>query len=497
MSRPMLELRGLSVRTAHGLTLVDQVSLCVPKGGSTCIIGETGSGKSLVAQAVMGLLPHGLSGDGTITLAGRLARADDVLALRGLWHSSVSLIPQEPGSALDPLIRVANQLGRQPAHALAALAEVDLPADTARLYPFQLSGGMAQRVLVANARLTDASLIIADEPTKGLDPPRVKQVIALLRALRDAGKTLLVITHDLAVARGLADGGHVAVMKDAAIVESGPPEVVLREPRHAYTRAWLAADPANWPACETCLHADDLVLAAHDLTFGYRPGAPLFEGLHIHVRRGEVLAVTGPSGKGKSTLGNVLLGLQKPTRGEVSWAGCDPYLDLTGGRRLRRRYQKLHQDPTTVFTPYRTLGDQLDDVGPGSLQKPHRANLQPLLERLKLRPALLHRRIGEVSGGEAQRLALARLLLMNPSLIVADEPTSRLDPIVQREAMLLLRDLVMERGLALILISHHADLVKAVSDTVLDMATDSHECVSLASKRECAKRAHRPPVQQR
>jgi peptide/nickel transport system ATP-binding protein len=477
VSAPILHVGDLSIRTESGALLVDHAFLSIPQGGSLCVIGETGSGKSLIAQAVMGLLPRGLMASGDIAVAGRRMQAGDRKAIRALWHSANSLIPQEPSSAFDPLMKVGRQLtlrdGSTEAATQAALAEVDLPHDTVQLYPFQLSGGMAQRVLVANARLTEASLIIADEPTKGLDPSRVAQVIDLLCSLRAAGKTLLVITHDVAVARGLAEGGHIAVMKDAAIVESGPTDEVLVRPSHPYTHAWLAADPSHWPICETCLNADYLVLAAHGLTFGYRPGAPLFEDLHIHVRSGEVLAVTGASGSGKSTLGNVLLGLQKPTRGDVSWAGCDPYIDLSGARRLRRRYQKLHQDPITVFTPHRTLGDQLYDVLKGASKGDREVRLQPLLDSLKLHPGLLLRRIGEVSGGEAQRLAIARLLLMSPSLIVADEPTSRLDPIVQREAIMVLRSLVADTGLALVLISHQSDVVKAVADNVLDLSARS------------------------
>lgn len=474
MNEPMLELRGLTVRVTGGATLVDRASLSIPKSGSLCVIGETGSGKSLLAQAIMGLLPQGLAVEGDIMVAGHQIPAKDAKSLRMLWHSATSLIPQEPGAAFDPLTRIGRQLAPGSRYAgpdtQTLLAEVDLPTDTVRLFPFQLSGGMAQRVLVANARLTDASLIVADEPTKGLDPTRIRQVIDLLLSLRAAGKTLLVITHDLAVARGLAEGGHLAVMKEAAIVESGPTDTVLTHPSHPYTRAWLAADPSRWPVCETCLTADDLVLAAHDLAFGYHPGAPLFQDLHIHVRRGEVLAVTGPSGCGKSTLANVLLGLQKPMRGDVSWAGCDPYIDLSGARRLRRRYQKLHQDPTTVFTSHRTLGEQLADVVQGSTGGAVIPHLPHLLDRLRLKPALLARHIDAVSGGEAQRLALARLLLMSPSLIVADEPTSRLDPIVQRETILLLRGLVADTGLSLVLISHQKDVIKAVADQILDLA---------------------------
>ncbi len=474
MNTPHLTIDSLRIASAKsaGQMLVDGVSLTIPKGKSLCVIGETGSGKSLVAQAVMGLLPPGLAVSGSIQIAtGTAINAGDVSALRGLWSHTTSIIPQEPGAAFDPLMRIGPQLGGWPqqsqAEISAALATVDLPASAKRLYPFQLSGGMAQRVLVAHAMLSDASLVIADEPTKGLDGPRIAQVIALLRHLRDSGKTVLVITHDLNVARGL--GGEVVVMRDGLIVERGEADQVLREPAHAYTRSWLAADPGHWAACETCLQADDIVLAAHHLTGGHDTAQPLFRDLHLHVHKGEVLAVVGPSGAGKTTLGNVLLGLMPPMSGEVSWAGCDPYRDPNGARRLRRRYQKLHQDPTTVFTPHRTMGAQLGDVVDVTRQALEPDHLPALMDRLKLSPQLLTRRVGEVSGGEAQRLALARLLLMNPALLVADEPTSRLDPIVQQQTMMLLRGIVAEDGLSLVLISHQRNLVTAVADEIVEL----------------------------
>jgi peptide/nickel transport system ATP-binding protein len=471
-SPPALRIDGLTVRDAEGRRPVADVALSIPAGGSLCIIGETGSGKSLVAQAIMGLLPHGLAAEGRVAFGeGSAMDARDGKRLRALWSRHMTMIPQEPGRAFDPLMRIGRQIASTGSRPLAsvgkAFAAVDLAPETADLYPFQLSGGMAQRALIAHALMTKAPLIIADEPTKGLDGPRVRQVITLLRGLIDARKSLLVVTHDLEVAHGL--GGEVAVMRDGAVVEQGPWDRIMHAPTHPYTRAWLDADPSRWPACAACLDADDMVLAGHGLTFGYDLARPLFRDLDLHVHRGEVLALVGPSGAGKSTLGQVLLGLQRPQAGEVSWAGCDPYRDPAGARRLRRRYQKLHQDPATVFVTHRTIGAQLDDVlgvDPGVSTSPQ---LPDILDRLKLAPVLLDRRIGEVSGGEAQRLAIARLLMLSPSLIVADEPTSRLDPIVQKETIDLLRGEVQRTGLALVLVSHNGALVQATADEVVEL----------------------------
>jgi len=481
MTGPALALDGLQVfdRARTSLLKIDRLAL--QPGEVLCVIGETGSGKSLLAQAAMGLLPEDLRARGVFRFAsGQTIEAQNRAALRNLWNRETCIVPQEPVAALDPLSRIRRQLvvPRIGLGIAGLLARVDLPAATGELYPFEISGGMAQRVLIANAAGSSAGLVIADEPTKGLDADRIERVVDLLRQLNADGKTLLVITHDLAVVRALA--GRVAIMKDGEIVETGGTQDVLSRPSHPYARAWLAADPRNWPACPTCLASDEVVLAAHDLSAGHHPRRPLFRNLDLHVHRGEVLAVTGPSGVGKSTLGNVLLGLLPPMRGEVSWGGCDILRDRRGLGRLRQRFQKLHQDPATVFAPHRDIGAQLRDVLAISAGRSDMEALQAVLERLRLAPSLLKRRIGEVSGGEAQRLALARLLMLEPWLIVADEPTSRLDPIVQRETMMLLRDCVAERGLSLVLISHNDELVRAVADTVLHLdgaGTTGHQSV--------------------
>ncbi len=475
MSPPISELitlEALTIRDAQGRICVDQVDLRAPVGRPLVIIGETGSGKSLIAQAILGLLPRGFTAAGAVTL-GRNPPIDaaDSRALQALWAREVMLLPQEPRAALDPTMRIGRQLAEAappgappPAKALAA---VSLAPEVAEAYPFALSGGMAQRVLISMALMSAAPLIIADEPTKGLDSDKVGQTIDLLLSLVAAGRALIVITHDLSVVRGL--GGDVAVLKDGRIVEQGAVESVFANPRHDYTRDWVAADPSSWPICERCHDPDSLALAAHGLSFRYGRGPLLFRDLDVHVPVGGVLGLTGPSGCGKSTLGNILLGLTPPSAGEVSWAGADPYRDPKARRRLRARYQKLHQDPAASFLPHRRIGQQFDDLAEVAPQARTADRLPEMLDRLKLQPVLLTRYPAEVSGGEAQRLALARLLLMEPALIVVDEPTSRLDPLVQRQTMDLLREIVEERALSLVLISHDLALVRAIADETISL----------------------------
>jgi peptide/nickel transport system ATP-binding protein len=472
MTAPQIAVSRLSIRDAAGRALVHDVSFSVARGEALVLIGETGSGKSLIAQAMMGLLPPGLAAEGTLALAGRppipLAQR---AGLHALWSRDTLLLPQEPAAALDPTMRLGRQLAVAGAGSSAppaeVLAAVDLPHAAATAYPFELSGGMAQRALVAVSLRSGAPVIIADEPTKGLDRDRIALATELLQGLVGRGRTLLVITHDLTVARGL--GGRMIVLREGRVVEQGNAANVLAAPEHPYTRAWLAADPLNWPLCQVCTEREDIVLAGHGLGFAWPRSRPLFKGIDLHLPRGGVLALLGASGSGKTTLGNILIGLRPPMAGEVSWAGADPYRDPRARRRLRLRYQKLHQDPGSAFLPSRTVGQQLADLREVVPTLDMAEALPPLMDRLRLSPALLARYPGEISGGEAQRFALARVLLLQPDIILADEPTSRLDPIVQRETMLLLREIVTESRMGLVLISHDLALARAVADDVLTL----------------------------
>lgn len=464
-----LTVSGLSIRDADGGTIIDDISFALPPGGALTLIGETGSGKSLVAQALFGLLPPGIAASGRIALGdGPPLAAADRRALAALWRTRLMLIPQEPAAALDPIMRVRRQmtLARLDDRAIdESLAAVGLSPETARAFGFELSGGMAQRVLVATALGTPAPVVVADEPTKCLDPDRVGQVIALLRRLQAEGRSLLVITHDRRVAGSMA--GRIAVLDGGRIVEQGDSRAVLAAPRSAYARAWLAADPETWTPCARDCDPGVLALSAHGLAFAWPGQIPLFRDLDLHLPRGSVLGLSGPSGCGKTTLGDVLLGLRRPTAGSVEWAGTDIVARPQAIRARRRRYQKLHQAPTAAFLPDLSLRRQfatLRQVVPGlDLER----DLPPLLDGLKLRPALLDRRPGEISGGEAQRMSIARILILEPDAIVADEPTSRLDPVVQRETMLLLRRYVDEKRLALLLVSHDHALLAAVADRTL------------------------------
>ncbi|MBM1817781.1 ABC transporter ATP-binding protein [Pseudosulfitobacter pseudonitzschiae] len=462
----MTLLKADDITVAQGGTpILHPVSLHLEPEEPLVVLGETGSGKSLLAQAIMGTLPRDLAARGRVVLGDHLLDAARPEGFRPHWGLRIAVLPQEPWLSLDPLMRAGRQvteahhlvrgLGTQDARAQAAtdLDRLGL-AHAGTRYPHELSGGMAQRVAIAAARAGGAGIVIADEPTKGLDAARRDEVADLLLAELARGGGLLVITHDLALARRI--GGRMIVLRAGRVVETGPTAAVMAAPTQAYTRDLIAADPENWPA-RNRRPAGAPVLTATRLAAG-RGGVRLFSDLSFDLSAGRILGVTGPSGCGKSTLGDVVLGLAPPAAGRVNRsAGLAP-----------TAFQKLYQDPVAAFPRHRTLGRTLADVAHRHGQP--RDRIDTLLPRLGLNPVLLTRTPGAVSGGELQRLALLRLLLVRPRFIFADEPTSRLDPITQKQVIDLLRDTAATEGCAIMLVSHDPELVARTADHVLSLA---------------------------
>lgn len=458
-----LAAKDIVVTSAEG-TPVKGVSLTLPPGACLTILGESGSGKSLLTKAIMGALPEDLVAKGSIEVMGFASSAADGAARRPLWGRKLSLLPQEPWLALDPTMRVREQVAE--VHALVkgenwAAARISSVRDlnvlglahAARAYPHVLSGGMAQRVTMAATRAGGAPILIADEPTKGLDAALRDNVLIDLRHIANAGGSVLTITHDVHVARVL--GGRVAVMLAGEIVEEGDAREILENPRHPYTRALLGADPASWlsvPAQPSAVP----VITAKSLTKSY-DGRVLFSGIDLTVGRGERLAIVGPSGAGKSTFGNVLLGLRKPDLGTVTFAaGLNP-----------TAFQKLYQDPIAAFPPAANLRQTLDD-----LVRRHRLNwadAERMMQTLRLDPRLLDRLPSQISSGELQRFAVVRVLLLEPALIFADEPTSRLDPIGQKQTFDLLLQAVASTSCALMVVTHNPDIARATGGRILQI----------------------------
>ena len=442
-----------------GTPLLKGASLRLAAGGALTLLGESGSGKSLLAHAIMGTLAAGLRAEGSVRIGSHRYDAADQQARQALWGREVALLPQEPWLALDPTMRVRQQVAET--HALVAglpkkeaaaaalrdLAQLDM-AHAAPLYPHQISGGMAQRVAFLATHAAGARLLIVDEPSKGLDSERRADILAMLRAAQAGGMAVLCITHDVWLARAL--GGDIAVMLDGDIVEQGEAQAVLARPAHAYTRALLAADPASWPVRTPGSAPGSIVARVDKLAKAYGPRA-LFAGISADIRQGEIVAITGESGAGKTTFGNLLLGLSRPDAGTVTRAAGLP----------RTAFQKLYQDPAAAFAPGVTVETALRDVV--QLHGLAWDAVPPLLARLRLGAHLLARLPSQVSGGELQRFALARVLLLKPALIFADEPTSRLDPITQQETLALLLETASASGCAVLLVTHDAQIARAVA----------------------------------
>lgn len=456
---PALVLENLQVTVqTTGAVLLQPISLTLNAGQRLTLMGESGSGKSILAQAIMGTLPAGLQVSGKIFIAGQGVHGQRQ-ATQPLWGKKVMMLPQEPWQSLNPLMRVLPQVAEAGFYARGKAWPVAFSQarnslqglgleHASQLWPHQISGGMAQRVALATAEQTGAALMLADEPTKGLDADLRAAVGQLLIDQQGPGHTLLTITHDVALAQQL--GGQLGVLFQGQMVEHGPAEVVITQPQHAYTQALVAAQPAHWPVLVRELVGSDApVIQGTGLSKRY--GArKLFEQADIALFAGEIVSIQGPSGCGKTTLGNMLLGLVRPDSGSVVRAASSrPGSHV---KRAASAFQKLYQDPPAAFAASQSLRQSLIDVV--QLHNLAFEAIAPLLARLNLPETLLERLPSEVSGGELQRVALLRLLLLKPAFIFADEPTSRLDPITQRYTMQLLCELASEHACAVLLVTH-------------------------------------------
>jgi len=461
---PALSVENLAVLYGER-ALVRDVSFTIPASGVLTLLGESGSGKSLLAQAIMGNLAPSLRCEGRVAIGGEATPAADQTSRHPDWGRRLALLPQEPWLALDPTMRVREQVaetyalvGGKPRRSVRGLAERALASlglhDAAHKFPFMLSGGMAQRVAFLATHAAGAPLMIIDEPTKGLDADRRGEVLELLRAAQAEGMSLLCITHDIWLARAL--GGQLAVMLEGEMIEQGEAAQILSSPQKAYTRRLLAADPGSWAMTAHAAPGTGEIVRVEGVGKSFGRQA-LFAGVDAGIGAGEIVAVSGPSGSGKTTFGNIVLGLVKPDSGRVVRA---PGLAPTA-------FQKIQQDPGAAFAPRIRLRQSLRDLV--DLHRLDWGQLEALLARMRLAPGLLDRLPHQVSGGELQRIALARVLLMKPALIFADEPTSRLDPVTQQEVFGLLLEQVKAAGCAMLLVTHDVDIVRSVAGRRLEL----------------------------
>jgi len=514
---------GVSFSTESGtVDAVRGVSLHVEPGETLALVGESGSGKSTVALAAMGLLSGNATATGSAVVDGHEIVGAAEPALRSLRGSTVSMVFQEPATALDPLTRVGAQIAEvirnhgDVSAADAAARAVDLldrvgipsPAQRARAFPFQLSGGQRQRVVIAMAIANSPKLLIADEPTTALDVTVQAEILELLRRLAaDTGTGVLLVTHNMGVVADFAD--RVAVMLQGSIVETGSVEDVLLRPEHEYTKRLLAAVPrlavAEAGAAVTSGGAvtsgaavasgasGASVADGSDGSDGRRGAAPVvdlrdvsvtfgrgaravhaLQGIDIAVHAGETVGLVGESGSGKSTAARVALGLVKPTSGSVHLFGSDLRTARGRDRRaLRSGIGVVLQDPVASLDARMSVAECIAEPlavhRRGMSSADRRKRIDEVLDAVRLPRTLASRAPRELSGGQRQRVSLARALVLSPRLLVADEPTSALDVSVQETVLEVLRELQDDLGFACLFVSHDLAVVQQFAERVVVM----------------------------
>lgn len=514
MSQPLLEVRNLRTYLQSGdreVRAVDDVSFSIPKGETFCLVGESGSGKSICALSVIRLLPQGIAShpSGEIAFNGQdLLKLDDP-GIRAVRGSHIAMIFQEPMTSLNPVLTIGEQItetlqlhypdmsdAEAEQRTIMALEQVQMPNASSRFrdYPHQLSGGQRQRVMIAMALACQPQLLIADEPTTALDVTVQAEILRLMRKLQDdTGMSMLFITHDFGVVAQMAQ--WVGVMQQGKMLEVGPCTQVLRKPQHPYTRQLLAALPENLakpvlvrPLSQNAageLATDQAPLVQiRDLKVWF----PVKKGLLRHtvdyvravddvsldIPQGEIVALVGESGCGKTTLGRAVLQLEKPTAGSIQIQGQELIgLSASELRPLRRKMQIAFQDPQSSLNPRllieTTLTEPMKVHGIGANHEERIELAAQLLESVQLKRHFLWRYPHEFSGGQRQRIGLARALTLNPEFIVCDEITSALDVSVQAEILQLLLSIRQQRNLSLLFITHNIGVVEYLSDRTVVM----------------------------
>ncbi|WP_343735435.1 dipeptide ABC transporter ATP-binding protein [Acidovorax sp.] len=504
MKPALLEVHDLHVRFG-AKEVVRGVNFTLAAGEKLALVGESGSGKTITALSLLRL-----AGNAAITGQALLQGRGDLLAMteremRGVRGGEIAMVFQEPMTALNPLMTIGQQIaeilllkkgltGAQCAQAaidLLAQTGIPEPARRANSFPHQLSGGQRQRAMIAMALASSPKLLLADEPTTALDVTLRGQILDLLSDLqRQTGMAVLLITHDLNLVRRFAD--RVAVMEQGVLVEQGLVAEVFGAPQHAYTRRLIASQPrrdvieADPPAgTAPVVWTQDLRVVYPTPLQGikgwFKKGEFVaVQGATLQLLPGQTLGVVGESGSGKSTLAQAVLGLL-PSTGQLQVGGQawqQPAMRNTPtNQRLRRRVQVVFQDPFSSLSPRLTVeeivGEGLKVHEPALSVAERRARVEAVLAEVGLAeaqyPRLLERYPHEFSGGQRQRLAVARALIVQPQVLVLDEPTSALDVTIQQQVLGLLQRLQKEKGLSYLLITHDVDVIRAMAHDVLVM----------------------------
>jgi peptide/nickel transport system ATP-binding protein len=496
----LLDVRDLTIRIGgvHPTAVVDGVSLTVRSGEIVGLVGESGSGKTLTAMAVAGLLPPAAEvAGGSIRLAGR-----DLLTLtsgerRRVLAEQIGVVFQNPTVALNPRLTIGAQVRealptryrfRRAAanrRAVELLDLVGIPDAARRLayYPHELSGGLNQRVVIALAIARGPKLLIADEPTTALDATIQAQVLDLIDRLKGQfGLGVLLVSHDIAVIGDRTD--RVAVMHGGRIVEHGRTVPVLAEPEHEQSRRLLAAARSLDvlpPAVagnpdEPPLLLVDGVQRVFPVVGARRrsPAIRAVDGVSLSVNAGQALGIVGESGSGKTTLARIVVGLDRPSAGRITFGGREPDRLPVAERRLwRRDVQYIFQDPYSALDPRLTveqiIAEPIELSGTQAERADKRERIGALLDEVGLTQTFRTRYPSQLSGGQRQRVVIARALALGPRLVVADEPVSALDLSVQATILDLLRRLRETRGLTYLVISHDLSVIRSLCSEVIVM----------------------------
>jgi len=497
MSSAVLSIRNLSVALPSGgdrAHAVHNVSLEIAAGQTLCVVGESGSGKSVMATTVMGLLDKALRPDaGQVLLKGESLLDAAPARLRQLRGQAMGMVFQEPMTALNPVMSCGDQVdellathtdwpaAQRRAEILRVFERVKLPDPERMLrsFPHQLSGGQRQRIVIAMAVILKPALLICDEPTTALDVTTQKEILRLIADLqREQGSAVLFITHDMGVVAEIAD--QVLVMNQGQAVESGPRDEVLRRPREAYTRQLLGAVPGMTPPAPRPEPTSAALLSGQGVGktyiardwLGRARSTQALRDAAVVVRAGETVGIVGESGSGKSTFARCLIRLIDPTEGQVHW-GVDEVATLPENRLrpLRDRVQVVFQDPNRSLNPRRTVGQSMVEgaMNFGASRAEAEALAAELMQQVRLPVEALQRYPSQFSGGQRQRLAIARALACKPQVLVADEAVSALDVSVQAQILKLLREAQDRLGLGLLFITHDLRVAAQLCDRVIVM----------------------------
>ncbi|MBU6285493.1 MAG: ABC transporter ATP-binding protein [Betaproteobacteria bacterium] len=496
---PVLEVKHLHIALpseGDRRHAVSAVNFTVGRGEIVCLVGESGSGKSVIAQSVMGLLPKSLPvSDGRILLEGEDITHAPLSRLRELRATRMSMIFQEPMTALNPVMRCGEQIdevlrahtklseSERKKKIIAMIEEVSLPDPERmfRAFPHQLSGGQRQRIMIAMALVLEPVLLIADEPTTALDVTTQAQILHLISELqRKHGTGVLFITHDFGVVAEIAD--RVAVLRLGDLVEIGPKDALLMRPQHDYTKMLIAAVPGIHPKSKARQADAPVVLQVSGLDKRYG-GQGWFNAKHqeVHaaksvsftIRKGETLGIVGESGSGKSTVARCVVRLIDPSAGSIDLEGND-LARLSGAklRALRKRVQIVFQDPYRSLNPRRTVGETIME-GPmnfGLSREEAARRARSLMAWVRMDASVLNRYPHQFSGGQRQRISIARALAMEPELLIADEAVSALDVSVQAQVLELLEEIRQRLNLAMLFITHDLRVAAQVCDDIVVMS---------------------------